>query len=73
MTNNTTSEGWLKKANFIEDREDPIQASFASKWLASTPPTTYRVGFGNIANGSAAWRIWSQMPSIRMTTALMKN
>jgi hypothetical protein len=27
MTNNTTSEGWLKKTNFIEDREDPIQAT----------------------------------------------
>jgi hypothetical protein len=27
MTNNTTSEGWLKKTNFIEDGEDPIQAT----------------------------------------------
>jgi hypothetical protein len=27
MTNNTTSEGWLKETNFIEDGEDPIQAT----------------------------------------------
>jgi hypothetical protein len=27
MTNNTTSEGWLKKTNFIEDGEDPIQVT----------------------------------------------
>jgi hypothetical protein len=27
ITNNTTSEGWLKKTNFIEDGEDPIQTS----------------------------------------------
>jgi hypothetical protein len=27
MTNNTTSEGWLKKANFIEDGKEPIQAT----------------------------------------------
>jgi hypothetical protein len=27
MTNNTTSEGWLKKTNFIKDGEDPIQAT----------------------------------------------
>jgi hypothetical protein len=26
MTNSTTSEGWLKKTNFIEDGESPIQA-----------------------------------------------
>jgi hypothetical protein len=27
MTNSTTLEGWLKKANFIEDRKYPIQAT----------------------------------------------
>jgi hypothetical protein len=27
MTDSTTSEGWLKKTNFIKDREDPIQAT----------------------------------------------
>jgi hypothetical protein len=27
MTNNTTSEGWLRKSNFIEDGKDPIQAT----------------------------------------------
>ncbi len=27
MTNNTTSEGWLKKTNFIKDGEDPIHAT----------------------------------------------
>jgi len=27
MTNSTTSEGWLRKSNFIEDGEDPIQAT----------------------------------------------
>ena len=27
MTNSTTSEGWLRKLNFIEDAEDPIQAT----------------------------------------------
>jgi hypothetical protein len=31
MTNNTTSEGWLKKTNFIEDGEDPIQATICIK------------------------------------------
>jgi hypothetical protein len=24
MTNSTTSEGWLRKSNFIEEGEDPI-------------------------------------------------
>ena len=27
MTDSTTSEGWLWKSNFIEDDEDPIQAT----------------------------------------------
>jgi hypothetical protein len=27
MTNSTTSEGWLRKSNFIEDGKDPIQAT----------------------------------------------
>jgi hypothetical protein len=27
MTNSTTSEGWLRKLNFIKDGEDPIQAT----------------------------------------------
>jgi hypothetical protein len=27
MTDSTTSEGWLRKSNFIEDGEDPIQAT----------------------------------------------
>ena len=27
MTDSTTSEGWLKKTNFIEDGESPIQAT----------------------------------------------
>jgi hypothetical protein len=27
MTNSTTSEGWLRKSNFIEDGEDPIHAT----------------------------------------------
>ena len=27
MTDSTTSEGWLRKANFIDDGEDPIQAN----------------------------------------------
>jgi hypothetical protein len=27
MTNSSTSEGWLRKTNFIEDSEDPIQAT----------------------------------------------
>jgi hypothetical protein len=27
MTNSTTSEGWLRKSNLIEDGEDPIQAT----------------------------------------------
>jgi hypothetical protein len=31
MTNNTTSEGWLKKTNFIKDGEEPIQATICIK------------------------------------------
>ncbi len=31
MTNSTTSEGWLKKTNFIEDGESPIQATIRLK------------------------------------------
>jgi hypothetical protein len=31
MTNNTTSEGWLKKKNLVEDGEDPIQATIHIK------------------------------------------
>ena len=27
MTDSTTSEGWLRKSNFIEDGKDPIQAT----------------------------------------------
>jgi len=27
MTDSTTSEGWLRKSNFIEEGEDPIQAT----------------------------------------------
>ena len=27
MTNSTTSEGWLRKSNFIKDGKDPIQAT----------------------------------------------
>ena len=27
MTNSTTSEGWLRKSNFINDDENPIQAT----------------------------------------------
>jgi hypothetical protein len=27
MTDSTTSEGWLHKSNFIEEGEDPIQAT----------------------------------------------
>jgi len=27
MTDSTTSEGWTRKTNFKEDREDPIQAT----------------------------------------------
>ena len=27
MTDSTTSEGWLRKSSFIEDGEDPIQAT----------------------------------------------
>jgi hypothetical protein len=27
MTNSTTSEGWLRKSNFIEDDDDIIQAT----------------------------------------------
>jgi hypothetical protein len=27
MTNNTMSEGWLKKTNFIEDGKEQIQAT----------------------------------------------
>jgi hypothetical protein len=31
MTNSTTSEGWLRKSNFIEEGEDPIQATIRLK------------------------------------------
>jgi len=31
MTDSTTSEGWLRKSNFIEDGEDPIQATIRIK------------------------------------------
>jgi hypothetical protein len=31
MTDSTTSEGWLRKSNFIEDGEDPIQATIQIK------------------------------------------
>jgi len=31
MTDSTTSEGWLRKSNFIEDGEDPIQATIQLK------------------------------------------
>jgi len=31
MTDSTTSEGWLRKANFIDDGEDPIQANIRIK------------------------------------------
>jgi hypothetical protein len=27
MTDSTTSEGWLRKSNFIKDDKDPIQAT----------------------------------------------
>jgi hypothetical protein len=27
MTNSTTSEGWLRKSNFIKEGEDPIQVT----------------------------------------------
>jgi hypothetical protein len=27
MTDSTTSEGWLRMSNFVEDGEDPIQAT----------------------------------------------
>jgi hypothetical protein len=36
MTDSTTSEGWLKKTNFIEDGKSPIQATIALRWPAST-------------------------------------
>ncbi len=43
MTDNTTSEGWLKKTNFIEDGEEPIQATI---WLevAHHHATNYLLG-----------------------------
>ncbi len=31
MTNSTISEGWLRKTNFIEDGEDPLQATIRIK------------------------------------------
>jgi len=31
MTDSTTSEGWLRKSNFIEDGKDPIQATIRIK------------------------------------------
>jgi hypothetical protein len=31
MTDSTTSEGWLKKTNFIKDGEEPIQATICLK------------------------------------------
>ncbi len=72
MTNNTTSKGWLKKTNFIKDREDPIQATIRIEVARLHATYTYCVGFGSIANGSTAPRIWSQMPSPGTTTPPMK-
>ena len=40
MTDSTTSEGWLRKSNFIEDGEDPIQATIRIK-LARLHATHY--------------------------------
>jgi hypothetical protein len=31
MTNSTTSKGWLRKSNFIEEGEDPIQETIRLK------------------------------------------
>jgi len=49
MTNSTTSEGWLKKSNFIEDGEDPIQATIRIKVAQHT---TSRMKLENAASGS---------------------
>ena len=43
MTNNTTSEGWLKKTNFIEDGKEPIQATIRLE-VARHHATNYLLG-----------------------------
>jgi hypothetical protein len=43
MTNNTTSEGWLKKMNFIEDGKEPIQATIQLE-VARHHATNYLLG-----------------------------
>ncbi len=43
MNNNTTLEGWLKKTNFIEDCEEPIQATIRLE-VARHHTTNYLLG-----------------------------
>jgi hypothetical protein len=43
MTNNTTLEGWLKKTNFIENGEEPIQATIRQE-VARHHVTNYLLG-----------------------------
>jgi hypothetical protein len=43
MTNNTMLEGWLKKTNFIEDGEEPIQATIQLE-VACHHATNYLLG-----------------------------
>jgi hypothetical protein len=43
MTDNTKSEGWLKKTNFIKDNEEPIQATIQLE-VACHHTTNYLLG-----------------------------
>ena len=64
----TTSAGWLRKSNFIEDDESPIQ-----EWPAIMHYTTCKQESENTASGSAVSRTRSQTPSRGTTTARTTN
>ena len=73
MTDSTTSEGWLRKSNFIEDGKDPIQATIRIK-VARLHATHYLLKkLENTASGSTEPITMLLMPSPGTMTEQMKN
>jgi hypothetical protein len=66
MTNNTTLEGWLKKINFIKEREDPIQATICIK-VACLHATLY------LSHGIQEYSQWFCGAKNMVTDALSRD
>ena len=72
-TDSSTSEVWMRKSNFKEDRESPIQANIRLKVSRSEAKRIIKKTSKIIASGSLAGRMMYHTPSLGTTIEVTMN